>query len=121
MEQVVLDLLKARDETQLQLLPYFEDFKAATIRNNVDITSQDSSANNELIERLTVSRDELQSRLEATQIQLEQAYEKIRDLNEEKYLKTSSLQNLYDEILALTMQLNLSEEKRKRLQDELGR
>ena len=120
MEQVVLDLLKARDETQFQLLPYFEDFKAATIRNN-DITSQDSSANNELIERLTVSRDELQSRLEATQIQLEQAYEKIRDLNEEKYLKTSSLQNLYDEILALTMQLNLSEEKRKRLQDELGR
>lgn len=119
--QSVLDSLKSRDAVEQQMLPYFRAFAVAADRADSSRSQAGGAGDSELAQRLAKSRDELREELERTQLQLEQMYEKNRDLNEEKYLKTHTVQNLYDEILALNMQLNLSEEKRKRLQDELGR
>lgn len=110
--------LTERDAKYEPLDELFRAFEAASVRV---INAQNSSESADLVEKLKESRQKLENDLRNTQKQLDEAQKRSRAVAEEQYLKTHVVQNLNDEILALTMQLTLSEEKRKKLQEELGR
>lgn len=82
---------------------------------------EQSNELNELVEKLKLSRLDIEEELRLSRMQLDEEQKKSRAIQEEQYLKTHVVQDLHNEIMALTMQLNLSEEKRKKLQNELGR
>lgn len=126
------DALAHRDEVEQSQLAYFRAFQIASTRavraenaGNPDTAKGDqitqTGDSQDIIDRLKESRKHLERQLSTLQLQLDKAQERARDMAEEQYLKTHVVHGLHDEVLALTMQLNLSEEKRKRLQDELGR
>jgi len=139
--ETLSNFLEERDSIEQKLVPYFNAFTNASSRavraeqsespapvNTSSSASSDdetkslhSKLDPELVSRLIQSRKNLEKRLNMLQNQLDQAQERARATAEIDYLKTNVVQGLHDEILALTMQLNLSEEKRKKLQNDLGR
>lgn len=126
------DALVRRDEIEQKNLVCFHAFHVASARavkaeNSGHSGPEDGVQSSlvgdsqDIIDKLKESRKNLERQLTTLQLQLDKAQERARDVAEEQYLKTHVVHDLHDEVLALTMQLNLSEEKRKRLQDELGR
>ena len=76
------------------------------------------AAKDDLITALRHKLEQVESKLKVTTKELNSAQQRARNMMEEQYMKTKNVQDLYDEILALTMQLNLSEQRGEVLRKE---
>lgn len=126
-DDYIIKKLIERDTKNEHLDVLYRAFAAASYRvlhhQDSSLGEPDEQPNelSELVEKLKLSRLDVEEELKLSRMQLDEEQKKSRAVQEEHYLKTHVVQDLHNEIMALTMQLNLSEEKRKKLQNELGR
>lgn len=107
--------LKARDERELELLSLFDAFDVARERAvAADIDESDSTrlqAQDELLSGLRDRMHRLEADLESARFQVDASQIRVRNMAEEQYLKTHHVETLHDEIMALTLQLSVAQQK----------
>lgn len=112
-----LAALDARDEHELHLKPLFEAFSVArdraiaADRENTDSTRL--QAQDELLGSLRNRVQVLEAELKTAHSQIDASQTRVRNMAEEQYLKTHHVETLHDEIMALTLQLSIAQQRLK--------